>query len=63
MDSEWIVGRKEIEAFLHRDWRTVRRWKKRYGLQLVYFPGRRVAIQRNALNEWLLRYKPKMSIP
>jgi len=59
MDSEWIVGRKEIEAHLHRNWRTVQRWRKSYGLTLVYLPSGRPAIQREALNAWILRYKPK----
>lgn len=60
VDPEWIIGRKEIMAALHvNSWRTVVRWKHRYGLDFVRMPNGKPALLRVDLNAWLARYKPK----
>jgi len=53
--DEWIVGRKEICAALHLSWRSVLRWKKRYGIDFVRWPNGKPAMTRRALNRWLIR--------
>ena len=56
-DTEWIVGRKEIMAALHKDsWSSVRRMVKRAGIRFVRWPDNRPAILRSVLNEFLVRF-------
>ena len=53
-DDQWIVGRKEIMKYLQRDtWKTVVRWKKRYGLKFVRWPNGQPAITVYELRKFL----------
>ena len=56
-DDVWIVGRKEIMKQLQRDtWRTVVRWKKRYGLKFVQWPNGQPAITVGELKKFLTEF-------
>jgi hypothetical protein len=61
MDTEWIVGRKEIMAALHLDsWASVRRWKKRYRIPIINLPNGKPAILRSELSSFFFKWAEKV---
>jgi hypothetical protein len=58
-DDEIVQGRKAIMKFLGvKSWRTVRRWKKRYGLDnlILEHPNGRPFLLRCEIKQWLVLY-------
>jgi hypothetical protein len=57
-DPEFVKGRKEIMQFLGvKSWRTVRRWKKRYGLDrlILSLPNGRPVLMKSEIRMWFIR--------
>jgi hypothetical protein len=48
----WLVGRKEICAYLHITWQTVRKWKRYYGLPIRHRPGGKPFAIPGELDRW-----------
>ena len=69
--EEWQVGRKEIVAFLRpyiklnpdadKAWRTVRRWRIRYGLPIDTQPNGKPYIDPPRFTRWWNRYQIRVT--
>jgi hypothetical protein len=56
-DDDFIQGRKKIMEFLGvKSWRTVRRWKKRYGLDglIMQLPNGRPVLMKSEIKRWFM---------
>jgi hypothetical protein len=57
-DDDFVQGRKRIMEFLGvKSWRTVRRWKKRYGLDglIMQLPNGQPVLMKSVIRMWFFR--------
>lgn len=53
-----IIGWKQISVYLQCSTRTAKRYHREFGMPILRFPTKTVAVDPEEIKKWLLSYNP-----